>query len=418
MATADSLPFRLNVIAASSGPTWYTNATTGQWVSVPSANGTLASSGVGETTSGKSWPSVSNRLAAVICSWNSGIIATAGVYDGATWVPGPHQILFGGGHADWDGNEVYAFGPINSDSARWRRLRNATVTVQADVPYQSDNTPTQRHTWDTMIYHPSRNQMVLFGAPSWAGNGSGRGPQVDAFDFDTPSPNTNFPWVRYTSIPSAVHDSIYTTNPFTIYDETLDAAFYVPFEQIKGVGRYNFATNTWQTYARTGGPNADGNHMAAYAPSLRLMCLTSGHQVWFMRTDTGIGTCWAPTTTGTPPTATWDGEPVSDSVLWDPINSRFVFYNGLESSGRKTLHYLTAPGGSPYQGGSPWAWSSVAPGSGATPGIATGANPVGGGPPDYTGYPTGIYKRFAWSDNPRGYLLTLRIGELPILFKV
>lgn len=409
MTTSTSNQFRLNVIAASTGsPTWYSSTTTGQWVSIPSANGTLLASGQTETTAGKSWPSGSNRVQAVVASWNSGCIATTGVYSGATFIPGPHIILFGGGHADWDGNEVYAFGPLTSSTPQWRRLRNATVSVQADVPYQSDNTPTQRHTWDATIYHPSRNQMVLVGAASWVGNGSGRGPQVDAFNFGTVSPNSNFPWTRYTSIPAGVFNSIYTVNPFTVYDSVADTAVYVPFESIKGVGVFSFASNSWTTYSRTGvGIDTAGNHTSAYSPSLRLMCFyRGGSTVHFMRTDTGIGSIWSPPTTGTGPSGGTGG------VLWDPINNRFVFWTGLEAN-RRTLHYLTAPASSPYQGGNAWTWSSTTPGAGATPGPHTG---LGSG--DYTGYTTGIYKRFEWCDNPRGYVLTLRVDEQPYLFKV
>src|SRR5215475_9419554 len=49
---------------------------------------------------------------AVMYAWSSG------VYDSDR----DQLVVFGGGHTDYSGNEVYAFGPITGTSPKWTRL--------------------------------------------------------------------------------------------------------------------------------------------------------------------------------------------------------------------------------------------------------------------------------------------------------
>jgi hypothetical protein len=80
-------------------------------------------------------------------------------------------------------------------------------------------------------------------------------------------------------------------------------------------------------------------------------------------TPTGI---YAPATSGTAPAG-------DVAIEWDAVHSRFVAWS---DSGR-TLYVLTPPA-NPYAGGGTWAWSTIAPATGATPSLGTGTNGVYG----------------------------------------
>jgi len=71
-------------------------------------------------------------------------------------------IVFGGGHNDYAGNEVYGF---DIASGAWQLLRPPTpmAQVRASVDEYADGTPVSRHTYDNFAYMPDRAQLLVFG---------------------------------------------------------------------------------------------------------------------------------------------------------------------------------------------------------------------------------------------------------------
>jgi len=106
----------------------------------------------------------------VIAAWGGGALDTKR----------GRLILWGGGHADYYGNELYAF---DIASLGWTRLTDPTVNPVMDQEVNSDGTPNSRHTYGGLAYvaHADR----FFGqAGSLAGVGFAKCDKTWTFDFD------------------------------------------------------------------------------------------------------------------------------------------------------------------------------------------------------------------------------------------
>jgi len=90
---------------------------------------------------------------AVLSAWNGGAFATGYGKSGALMVAG-------GGHADYYGNEVYAF---DLYERRWQRLTNpyANPTFPVEDGIWPDGTPSVPHTYDQVDYLESVNSFVM-----------------------------------------------------------------------------------------------------------------------------------------------------------------------------------------------------------------------------------------------------------------
>ncbi len=87
-------------------------------------------------------------------------------------------VLWGGGHADYYGNELYAF---HVPTLTWRRLTDPTIRPVMDQEVNADGTPNSRHTYNGLAYltHVDR----FFGqAGSLAGIGFARCDRTWTFD--------------------------------------------------------------------------------------------------------------------------------------------------------------------------------------------------------------------------------------------
>jgi len=89
-------------------------------------------------------------------------------------------LLFGGGHSDYHGNEVYALNlnslKENNTQPAIERLTDPFVPIvqsgcHEGLPNVSTNQPNARHTYDGMVYIPTINKMLINGgALSWIGS--------------------------------------------------------------------------------------------------------------------------------------------------------------------------------------------------------------------------------------------------------
>ena len=116
------------------------------WISVP--HSTLQ--GVcPPSTAGYEFP---GHCRYVIAAWNSAIADTKR----------NRMIIWGGGHADYFGNEVYAF---DLNSLQMLRLNDPSPINSSGkcVETLSDGTPNSRHTYDSLAYIASADRMFAFG---------------------------------------------------------------------------------------------------------------------------------------------------------------------------------------------------------------------------------------------------------------
>ncbi len=125
---------------------------------------------------------------ALLGAWNGGAFASGYGKSGAL-------IVAGGGHADYYGNEVYAF---DLASRRWQRLTNpyASPSFPVEDGIWPDGTPSVSHTYDQVDYHPGTNSFVMMKTQHDNTGGRSR-PVVAMFSLDglrAPDVNANRDW--------------------------------------------------------------------------------------------------------------------------------------------------------------------------------------------------------------------------------
>jgi hypothetical protein len=106
----------------------------------------------------------------VIAAWGGGALDTKR----------SRLILWGGGHADYYGNELYAF---DVATLAWSRVTDPTINPVMDQEVNPDGTPNSRHTYGGLAYiaHADR---FLGQAGSLAGVGFAKCDKTWTFDFD------------------------------------------------------------------------------------------------------------------------------------------------------------------------------------------------------------------------------------------
>jgi hypothetical protein len=93
--------------------------------------------------------------------------------------------FFGGGHADYAGNEIYKLA-LNQASPVYSRLNDPTATVRTNENYYADGKPTSRHTYNAIVIRGT--ELVCVGGGGLWGTGSVDPAYTDVFDL------TNLTW--------------------------------------------------------------------------------------------------------------------------------------------------------------------------------------------------------------------------------
>ena len=158
-----------------------------------------------------------DNQAAVIGAWNGGAYASGYGASGAL-------IVMGGGHADYYGNEVYAF---DLGTRRWQRLtnpfRNPSFPVADGI--WADGTPSVSHTYDQVEYHAGTNSFVMM-KTQHHNTGGQSSPVVAMFSLDglkPPDSNANRDANRGNWRLSPLHSDNYTqSGGWSVYDSKRD----------------------------------------------------------------------------------------------------------------------------------------------------------------------------------------------------
>jgi hypothetical protein len=188
-----------------------------------------------------SWLTVPNSKMSAVTPANGQFAGTWGV-DGpwaviAAWCGGAldtqrnRLVLFGGGHSDYYGNEVYAF---DIGTLAWSRLTDPTINPTLNQDINWDGTPNSRHTYNGLAYIAHADRFFALGG-SVAGNGFGACQNTWTFDFVSKSWTNRMPG---------------GTRPVTAYG---DNCSYDPATKkvwwcennSAGLFSYDYDTNTW-----------------------------------------------------------------------------------------------------------------------------------------------------------------------------
>ena len=325
-----------------STPAWLSGISQGTWGSLP--NSTLSASGVGWAGTN---PGGSGGYQTIVTAWGGGILNTVGCYYDAAFHSGTFMVIWGGGHGDYAGNEVYAYGPMESDSAVWHRLTDPTIPAANNTARIDTNKPVSRHTYDHIQFIPSQNKMLSMHTAGMYSNGYSA-LTADTFDF------SNNTWTAadsgYTAAigGSGGYDAQGDFNPVT------GKAWLRMVGNSTKLLSYDIGTESWTNYD-TNNINYSSNGKAGICPTKNvLVALGSSGQLLVNDLANPTAAIYTPTTSGTGPSA---GKYTLD---WDSINSRFVSW---DQSGT-TVYFLSVPA-DPASG--TWVWTTASGSGGVTP---------------------------------------------------
>lgn len=363
--------------APNAWPAWLAGASVGQWVDMP--NSTLTASGVG--WSGPN-PGGSGSYTAIVNAWGGGVLNTVGCFYSGSFHTGTFMVIFGGGHSDYAGNEVYAYGPFEDDSPAWHRLTDPTIPAPINVA-RTNGAPVSRHTYDTLVFLPTVNKMLCIGAPGYYNLGFSAN-AGDTFNFGV-DPAQGSPWESVDSGFPAYNGGVGTLGLVSGYDTVTNKAWGLGAGNGTVIGSFDVATSTWTSTAKDN-PAAASNGRAAIASSLSLLVWRTGASgaVTVQNLANPSSNLYSPPISGSPP-ASNDG-----TLDWDSATESFVC---ADTSG--TVFSLKP--------GATWAWSSKA---------ATGATlavPITQGT-------YGRFRSFAGNGTLPNSLILMRRHDAPICF--
>ena len=164
----------------------------GYWYEVPNSN--LS------TELPSPLPPNSSGPGSIMNAWNGG------AYD----TKRDRLIVWGGGHADYGGNEIYVF---DINTLKWTRIWGPSANIppigSTTTEAYPDGSPAARHTYEALEYIPSLDGFFTAGGSLYSSGGASNG--VWVFDFNT------LTWTRKTDIPTgqAFYGIVSGYNPTT-----------------------------------------------------------------------------------------------------------------------------------------------------------------------------------------------------------
>ncbi|HEX7077289.1 MAG TPA: hypothetical protein VF363_02575 [Candidatus Eisenbacteria bacterium] len=221
-------------------------------------------------------------------------------------------IVWGGGHGDYGGNEIYTF---DMNTLQWSRVWGPSAGIPDPgatcVDTYSDGNPVSRHTYDGVEYLPSQDRFWINGGSRYCGSGSA-GRDTWAFDF------AGSRWERKADLP--VCDGCAYLEAVSGYDPTTGHVFLA--EAGQRLAEYDPAGDSW-TWR---GDNAVGSSKSGVFDWKRrkFLALGSGTVYMFDLSQSGTSTRQTLSTTGD--TGILSGR--YPGLVYDPVSDRIVAWNG------------------------------------------------------------------------------------------
>jgi hypothetical protein len=152
----------------------------GEWYEIP--NTQLSSAAYDWSPN---YPPGNSGVRSVIAAWSGAAIDTAE----------NRMLIWGGGHQDYGGNEIYAF---DFDTLQWSIVAQpspfSVIESATGASYYSDGLPASIHTQNTLIYSSTFNALCHIGGGGMYPGADGEN-TFDCYDFDTDS------WTKKTDAP-------------------------------------------------------------------------------------------------------------------------------------------------------------------------------------------------------------------------
>jgi|GEM_PF-1917298 len=278
-------------------------------------------------------------------------------------------IVFGGGHGDYAGNEVYAFG---IETGLWSLVGTPSPTSVCtySTSRYADGKPCSPHTYDATEYAPSTNELFKIGpASDYSAGGGGTG-NIDAFSFNTNS------WTRKgrlatfqdecstgsgeagVSAYDSVNQVLWWHGVLSKYGGPAQGGACGTAGGLQANILQKISPTTGATTASYLGANIGIDGIMAFAPELKALILLDQRSakelhVWDVATGTPVRYLNV-AYTGPFPSG-------SDGFDWDPIALKGVSYGGTGSS----VITLTPPVNWATTKTGTWTFATVAAGTGS-----------------------------------------------------
>lgn len=201
-----------------------------------------------------------------------------------------YLIVWGGGHTDYAGNEIYGF---NVNSLQWKRITEPTLNVDDDscdvgtdenpgTFEYPDQTPCSVHTYDYIVYVPSIDRFCSLGGASPYPHGGNKTVHVHCNNF-ADSAGVHRGWALQSSMP---HPG--GTGGLSAYDPVKQHAWYFGYSADEDLMKWEPASNSWQV--RTPKLNIGSSKMSAEIDPLQRVFVLVGEgsaSKYFNIDDTG-----------------------------------------------------------------------------------------------------------------------------------
>jgi hypothetical protein len=156
--------------------------------------------------------------------------AVISAWSGGAWDPAHnHMLVFGGGHVDYSGNELYSF---DLATLSWSRLTDPSSPSYKDQDPLPDGQPISRHSYDGLSYLTHVNRFFAFGGSEW-GMGGG---SFETWTFETETKT----WADMK--PANPPTSPNCCGHATAYDPRTQLLF---LHQTNALFAYDYGTNAW-----------------------------------------------------------------------------------------------------------------------------------------------------------------------------
>lgn len=259
--------------------------------------------------------STSSNCKALILAWGNAVADTKR----------QRLVLFGGGHQDYDGNELYA---LDLNTKKMIRLNDPTPLPSgaSGTGTYGDGRPASRHTYGGITYSEHNDQMSVFGGSIAYSGGLIRDLWLLDFASFYASPNTAAPWKKITDdiAPGVNYGGI----PFSAYDSVSKLIYLID----SGNGTYSFNTDTKQIQVLNNSSGFSDYHYTLVVDPVNRYLYAFGYQnVKRMSLSVGSNYQWTNILFNLGSSCAAISSQSSPGAAYDSKNKKIVAWNGNSS---------------------------------------------------------------------------------------
>ncbi len=176
----------------------------------------------------------SSLVASGLIKGGDGSVKRITAWSSAAFDPGTNRLfVWGGGHGDYAGNEVYAF---DLEAQRWEQLSDPADSDRERTDTYADGSPRSRHTYDYIEFLPSAKRLMSFGGAALYPYGNIATRRISEFDPGTRSWLTG----RRADVPAGGN----MIGAHARLDSSSGDVYFLP-SQRAALMRYSYAADRW-----------------------------------------------------------------------------------------------------------------------------------------------------------------------------